>query len=46
MLIKLKTLLLAVVVVGASGPASGSGLFLENEVDFLLLENGDFLLLE
>jgi hypothetical protein len=45
MLIKLKTLLLAVVVVGA-GPASGSGLFLENEVDFLLLENGDFLLLE
>lgn len=44
MLVKFKNLLLAAVVV--SGPVSGSGLFLENEVDLLLLENGNFLLLE
>lgn len=29
-----------------SGPASGDGLLLETGTDFLLLETGDFLLLE
>jgi hypothetical protein len=28
------------------GPASGDGLLLENGTDYLLLESGDFLLLE
>jgi len=29
-----------------AGPSSGDGLYLETGSDFLLLENGDFLLLE
>lgn len=31
---------------GGGGPAVGDGLLLENGTDFLLLESGDFLLLE
>ncbi len=31
---------------GSAGPASGDGLLLETATDFLLLESGDFLLLE
>lgn len=31
---------------GGGGPAAGDGLLLEDGVSFLLLESGDFLLLE
>ncbi len=31
---------------GGAGPSSGDGLLLETATDFLLLESGDFLLLE
>ena len=31
---------------GGSGPAVGDGMLLENGTDFVLLETGDFLLLE
>ena len=31
---------------GESGPTDGSGLLLEDRTGFLLLESGDFLLLE
>jgi hypothetical protein len=33
-------------VSGGSGPAAGDGLLLEDGTSFLLLETGDFLLLE
>lgn len=31
---------------GGAGPGSGDGLLLETDLDYLLLESGDFLLLE
>ena len=45
------TMLLTLAGVGVpggagSGPSSGDGLLLETGVDFVLLETGDFLLLE
>lgn len=39
-------LIRAVSVVTTSGPISGGGLLLEDGFSFVLLENGDFILLE